>query len=102
MERLGLSYDGLKDEFPRLIYCAISGFGQTGPLADAPAYDQIIQGRSGIMSITGDEQSAPLRVGYPVCDTIGGMTAAFAITSALVSRSSTGKDVLSMYRCWIP
>lgn len=91
MERLGLSYDGLKDEFPRLIYCAISGFGQTGPLADAPAYDQIIQGRSGIMSITGDEQSAPLRVGYPVCDTIGGMTAAFAITSALVSRSSTGK-----------
>ena len=91
MERLGLSYDELKDEFPRLIYCAISGFGQTGPLADAPAYDQIIQGRSGIMSITGDEQSAPLRVGYPVCDTIGGMTAAFAITSALVSRSSTGK-----------
>ncbi|WP_016832742.1 CaiB/BaiF CoA transferase family protein [Herbaspirillum lusitanum] len=91
MDRLGVGYNALKDEFPRLVYCAISGFGQTGPLADAPAYDQIIQGRSGVMSITGDEQSAPLRVGYPVCDTIGGMTAAFAIASALVSRNNTGK-----------
>jgi crotonobetainyl-CoA:carnitine CoA-transferase CaiB-like acyl-CoA transferase len=75
---------------PSLIYCAISGFGQTGPLKDAPAYDQIIQGLSGLMSITGDAQSAPLRVGYPIADTVGGITAAFAIASALVRRSATG------------
>ncbi|RJF92370.1 CaiB/BaiF CoA transferase family protein [Noviherbaspirillum saxi] len=90
MERLGVGYDALKKVNPDLIYCAVSGFGQTGPLADAPAYDQIIQGRSGLMSITGDANSAPLRVGYPVCDTIGGITAAFAIASALVKRERTG------------
>ena len=69
---------------PALIYCAIAGFGQGGPMKDAPAYDQIIQGLSGMMSITGDAESAPLRVGYPVADTIGGLTAAFAVSSALV------------------
>jgi formyl-CoA transferase len=90
MDRLGIGYIALKQEFPHLVYCAISGFGQTGPLAKAPAYDQIIQGRSGMMSITGDAQSAPLRVGYPACDTIGGITAAFAIASALVKRSRSG------------
>lgn len=83
MTRLGVGYEALKAVNPRLIYCAISGFGQDGPLSDLPAYDQIIQGMSGVMSITGDDQSAPLRVGYPVSDTIGGMTAAFAIASAL-------------------
>ena len=75
MTRLGLGFDTLKTVNPRLIYCAISGFGQDGPLSDLPAYDQIIQGMSGVMSITGDAQNAPLRVGYPVSDTIGGMTA---------------------------
>ena len=81
--RLGLGYDDLKPTCPELIYCAISGFGQDGPMADDPAYDQIIQGISGLMSITGDQGSAPLRVGYPVADTVGGMTAAFAIAAAL-------------------
>ncbi|CAM9643825.1 unnamed protein product [Ectocarpus sp. 12 AP-2014] len=90
MERLGLDHESLQALNPRLIYCAISGFGQTGPLANNPAYDQIIQGLSGVMSVTGDQTSAPLRVGYPVCDTIGGMTAAFAISSALVGRHRTG------------
>jgi CoA:oxalate CoA-transferase len=90
MDRLGIGYKVLKEINPRLVYCAISGFGQTGPLASAPAYDQIIQGRSGLMSITGDAESAPLRVGYPVCDTIGGITAAFAISSALVSCARLG------------
>jgi formyl-CoA transferase len=90
MARLGLDYESLRQQFPALIYCAISGFGQSGPLAAAPAYDQIIQGRSGLMSITGDAESAPLRVGYPVCDTIGGITAAFAIAAALVSRNRDG------------
>ena len=83
MGRLGLGYEALKSHKPTLVYCAISGFGQDGPWAGQPAYDQIIQGLSGLMSITGDAASAPLRVGYPVADTIGGMTAAFAIAAAL-------------------
>jgi crotonobetainyl-CoA:carnitine CoA-transferase CaiB-like acyl-CoA transferase len=87
MERLGLGFESLKQDNPKLIYCAISGFGQDGPLRDLPAYDQIIQGMSGVMSITGDPDSAPLRVGYPVADTIGGITAAFAIAAALADRS---------------
>ena len=76
MDRLGLGYEVLKAENPNLIYCAISGFGQDGPWKDNPAYDQIVQGISGVMSITGDGDSAPLRVGYPLADTVGGMTAA--------------------------
>jgi formyl-CoA transferase len=83
MDRLGVGYETLKAENPRLVYCAISGFGQDGPWAQRPAYDQIVQGASGVMSITGDAESAPLRVGYPVADTIGGMTAAFAVAAAL-------------------
>lgn len=83
MDRLGVGYDALKGVNPALIYCAISGFGQDGPWVHRPAYDQIIQGASGAMSITGDRDSAPLRVGYPIADTVGGMTAAFAISSAL-------------------
>jgi formyl-CoA transferase len=83
MDRLGLGHAALKSENPRLIYCAISGFGQNGPWADRPAYDQIVQGTSGVMSITGDAESAPLRVGYPLADTVGGLTAAMAICAAL-------------------
>jgi crotonobetainyl-CoA:carnitine CoA-transferase CaiB-like acyl-CoA transferase len=91
MARLGLGYDVLSEINPALVYCAISGFGQEGPLSLRPAYDQIIQGISGIMSITGDEDSAPLRVGYPVCDTIGGITAAFAVCAALVEARASGR-----------
>ncbi len=83
MDRLGLSYDELRGENPSLVYCAISGFGQEGPWVNRPAYDQIIQGLSGVMSITGEPEGAPLRVGYPIADTLGGMTAAFAISAAL-------------------
>ncbi len=83
MDRLGLGYNVLRSENPHLIYCAISGFGQTGPRKDDPAYDQIVQGISGVMSITGAPETAPYRVGYPLADTIGGLTAAFAITAAL-------------------
>jgi len=86
MDRLGLGYEELKKTKRELIYCAISGFGQTGPLKDYPAYDQIVQGLSGVMSITGDKNSAPLRVGYPIADTVGGITAAFAIAAALFRR----------------
>lgn len=91
MDRLAVGHVELKAVNPRLIYCAISGFGQEGPMRGSPAYDQIIQGLSGVMSITGDAQSAPLRVGYPVCDSIGGITAAFAIASALVGRGKSGE-----------
>jgi crotonobetainyl-CoA:carnitine CoA-transferase CaiB-like acyl-CoA transferase len=91
MDRLGLSYATLRAANPRLIYCAISGFGQTGPDALKPAYDQIIQGLSGIMAINGDERLNPLRCGFPVCDTVGGLNAAFAIMAALYHRERTGE-----------
>jgi crotonobetainyl-CoA:carnitine CoA-transferase CaiB-like acyl-CoA transferase len=90
MARLGLSWEALHGLNPRLVYCAISGFGQTGPDADKPAYDQIIQGLSGVMAINGDERLNPLRCGFPVCDTVGGLNAAFAIMGALYHRERTG------------
>lgn len=83
MDRLGLGYSELKQANSKLIYCAISGFGQDGPRKADPAYDQIVQGVSGVMSITGNGEAGPMRVGYPVADTLGGMTAAFAIAAAL-------------------
>ena len=91
MSRLGLGYQALREINPRLIYCAISGFGQTGPDALKPAYDQIIQGLSGEMAINGDERLHPLRAGFPVCDTVGGLNAAFAIMAALYHRERTGE-----------
>jgi CoA:oxalate CoA-transferase len=91
MERLGFSYEKLRELNPKLIYCAISGFGQTGPDANKPAYDQIIQGLSGVMAINGDERLNPLRCGFPVCDTVGGLNSAFAIMAALYHRERTGE-----------
>lgn len=91
MGRLGLGYKKLSEVNPRLIYCAISGFGATGPDAMKPAYDQIIQGLSGVMAINGDERLNPLRAGFPVCDTVGGLNAAFAIMAALFYREQTGE-----------
>lgn len=102
MDRLGLGFARLKEVRPSLIYCAISGFGQTGPMRDNPAYDQIIQGLSGIMSITGTPETAPLRVGYPVADTLGGLVGAFAIAAALVKQKTTGEGAfldVSMLEC---
>ncbi|MCJ7525204.1 MAG: CoA transferase, partial [Candidatus Aminicenantes bacterium] len=91
MERLGFSYQKLTEINPKLIYCAISGFGQTGPDAFKPAYDQIIQGLSGVMAINGDERLNPLRCGFPVCDTVGGLNAAFAVMAALYHREVSGQ-----------
>jgi len=91
MKRLGLDYPVLAQINPRLVYCAISGFGQTGPDALKPAYDQIIQGLSGVMAINGDERLNPLRAGFPVCDTVGGLNAAFATLAALFHRERTGE-----------
>ena len=82
MDRLGIGYKVLSQENPGLVYCAISGFGQTGPDALYPAYDQIIQGLSGEMAVNGDERLNPLRAGFPVCDTVGGLNAAFAVMAA--------------------
>lgn len=91
MARLGLDYPVLAKINPRLVYCSISGFGQDGPLAMRPAYDQVIQGISGVMHVTGDAQTAPLRVGYPICDTLGGITGAMSICAALVDSMTTGQ-----------
>ena len=91
MNRLRCSCEHLHEINPRLIYCAISGFGQSGPDAFKPAYDQIIQGLSGLMSINGDERLNPLRCGFPVCDTVGGLNAAFAIMAALYERERSGE-----------
>ena len=91
MQRLGLDYPVLTARNPRLVYCAISGFGQTGPWAGRPAYDQIVQGLAGVMSVTGDADSAPLRAGFPISDTVGGLTAAFAVCAALVEQRTAGR-----------
>ena len=102
MDRLGLGHERLKEVRPSLVYCAISGFGQSGPMRGNPAYDQIIQGLSGIMSITGTPETAPLRVGYPVADTLGGLVGAFAIAAALVRQKTSGEGAfldVSMLEC---
>ncbi len=91
MDRFGLGYEALKALNPRLIYCAVSGFGQNGPERGTAAFDGKLQAMSGIMSITGHEDKGPTRAGFALCDTIGGMTAAFAVSSALYQRTVTGE-----------
>jgi len=93
LTRLGFSWERLQQINSELIYCSLSGFGQEGPLSDRPAYDQIVQGMAGIMSVTGTEESGPLRAGFPVCDTLGGVAAAFAITAALFGRARSHRAV---------
>jgi crotonobetainyl-CoA:carnitine CoA-transferase CaiB-like acyl-CoA transferase len=94
MERMGIGYEALSGINPRLIYCAVSGFGQTGPERATAAYDGKIQAMSGIMSVTGHPGQGPMRAGFAVCDAIGGMTAAFAVASALYQRTHTGRGQL--------
>ncbi|MFG2949590.1 CaiB/BaiF CoA transferase family protein [Streptomyces adustus] len=90
LARMGYGPERLARLNERLVYCSISGFGQDGPMSDAPAYDQIVQGLTGMMSVTGTPGTAPQRVGFPVCDTTGGLMAAFAISAALLHRERTG------------
>lgn len=90
MDRLGFSAGALRALNPRLVYCAVSGFGQTGPLAERAAYDQIIQGLSGMCDVTGWPSDDPLRVGFPISDTLGGFVAALGISAALVRREREG------------
>jgi crotonobetainyl-CoA:carnitine CoA-transferase CaiB-like acyl-CoA transferase len=87
LERLGFPWSTIHEMNPKLIYCAVSGFGQTGPLAGRPAYDQIIQGLAGMSDVTGLPDGGPLRVGFPICDTLGGFSAAMAICAALTRRA---------------
>ena len=91
MDKLGIGYRALSEINPKLIYCAVSGFGQTGPERTTAAYDGKIQAMSGLMSITGTKDTGPTRAGFAVCDAIGGMTSAFAVASALFQRTHTGK-----------
>ncbi len=89
--RLGLGYDALRGIKPDLVYCSISGFGQDGPGHNRPAYDLVVQGMSGMMSITGDPDGLPTKMGVPIADMTSGMFAAFAIMSALFHRERTGE-----------
>src|SRR2546423_5994265 len=91
MDKLGLGYETLSAINARLIYCAVSGFGHSGPERTTAAFDGKLQAMSGIMSITGEPAGGPMRAGFAICDTIGGMTAALAVSSALYQRTHTGK-----------
>jgi len=91
LDRLGLGAERLRALCPRLIYCAISGFGRDGPLSARPAYDHIIQAMSGMMAVTGTAESGPLRVGFPITDYVAGLLAAFAVMVALFRRERTGE-----------
>ena len=90
MERFGLDYDAVKETNPNVIYCSISGFGQDGPYRSRPAYDQIMQGIGGLMSITGEPDGEPQKIGIAVTDIGAGMWAAFAIMAAVHHRSQSG------------
>ena len=91
MEKLGLDYDTLKTEHPSLIYAACSGFGQTGPYAQRGAYDMIIQGMGGIISITGEPEGPPVRVGTSISDITAALFTTIGVLSALHHRNQTGK-----------
>lgn len=94
MERLGLGWEALKTRYPRLIFAATSGFGQTGPYADRPAYDVIAQAMGGIMSLTGHEGGPPTRVGSSIGDLGAGLFTALGISSALFDRARTGQGMM--------
>ena len=91
LAKYGLGYDDLKDANPKLVYCSITGFGQTGPYAARPGYDFLIQGMGGIMSITGEADGEPQKVGVPIADIMSGMFAAVAINGALRHAAVTGQ-----------
>ena len=91
LEKLGLSATWLRENYPYVVVASVSGFGHVGPLSSAPAFDQIAQGMGGLMSVTGTEQSGPLRSGVPLADLLSGMFAALGICASLVGRARTGR-----------
>lgn len=90
MERLGLAYQQVKAVNPRLVYCSISGFGQNGPYRMLPGFDQVLQGMGGLMSITGEADGPPVKVGVPIADITAGIFAAYGIAISLFAREKTG------------
>jgi crotonobetainyl-CoA:carnitine CoA-transferase CaiB-like acyl-CoA transferase len=91
LDRYGLGYEQLKSEFPRLIYCSITGFGQTGPYAPRPGYDGLIQAMGGVMSLTGVPDGEPMKVAVPICDLMAGMYASVGILAAVRHQAETGE-----------
>lgn len=91
LEKYGFSYEQLKDRFPSLVYCSITGFGQTGPFAKKPGYDVMIQGMSGFMSLNGEPDGPPLKAGVSIADIMTGMYAAVAVNAALRHREATSE-----------
>jgi formyl-CoA transferase/CoA:oxalate CoA-transferase len=94
MDRLGLAYEAIAPRFPRLVYCSISGFGQSGPRTKQPGYDAVMQAEGGLMSITGEAGGPPYRLGVAISDIVTGMFAAQGITLALLARERTGRGQL--------
>ncbi len=94
MARFGLDYASVRALQPRMVYCSVSGYGQHSPRRDWPAIDNIVQATSGMMSLSGEQGDDPMRVGFPVVDTLTGQTAAFAILAALLRRERTGAGEL--------
>ena len=94
LDKLGLGYADLHQQYPKLIYCSVSGYGRTGPYADRPGYDAILQAEGGMMSITGPIEGPPSRAGIPIIDITSGMFAATAILAALRGRDMTGEGQL--------
>src|SRR5690606_5589699 len=86
IDRLGLGYETVRKTNPGLIFCSISGYGQSGPMRDYPAIDQIIHSVCGLMGLSGEPDGGPMRVGFPIVDTYSALLAAFAIQSAYVQR----------------
>ena len=91
LSRYGLGYDVLHEEFPGLVYCSITGFGHTGPYADRPAYDALIQAMGGVMSLTGEPAGEPMKVGVSIADLMSGMYATVAILAAIRHQQRTGE-----------
>src|SRR6185312_10596939 len=91
LAKYGLGYGQLKERFPRLIYCSITGFGQTGPYASRPGYDSLIQAMGGVMSLTGEPDGAPQKVGVPLADLFAGLYGCIGILAALRHRDATGR-----------
>ena len=90
LDRLGLGYEACKAAAPEIVYCSLTGYGQTGPLRDNPAYDHIVQAVCGVMSLTGEPDGAPHKAGFPLIDTFTGYAGALAVVSAVLKRERFG------------
>ena len=107
LAKYGLGYDDLKDDFPRLIYCSVTGFGHTGPYSDRPAYDALIQAMGGVMSLTGEPKGEPMKVGVSIADLMSGMYAAVAVLAAVRHQELTGEgqhldiSMLDVHVAWL-